>query len=363
MPMQGSSVVQTIDVAGARPERILPGVSGSDFWIVNTGYGLLHLYEPRPDVWDCTELPIGPVYDACGPDAGGLIYCSFFSSSIPAGGFYVFDCAGGSVQQTVLLCSDCPIKGVALSSDESRLYVLGRGWPRLGQSGDWGESDAHPDSGIVWEIDITSPDYDVLDQGITAALPTTIHYVESVTGPDKLFIFCSEIFSLAKPRSCRVDVISLVPGLPREAQILSPFQDYFYLNDLVEWSDEDPLIALCNSFIYSEPEHPEYMDGLWIINTETDSVVETIPVVTSGSDWRGARHALVSEVHPGWVYVTPGSWAADQVRIIDHDTGAYINRIDLADYCIPEFMYELPDGRLIVTAGLAERILIIDPEL
>jgi hypothetical protein len=355
-----AGVLQELITPGSSAYRILPGAQQSEFWIVDRDNGLILLRESPPGTWNTTSYPIGRVYDACGPDANGYIYsCCWPTQSGET--LLVFD-SGGSppcVVESLYFGQGGIISGATLSPDETELYVIGTDW-----GGSSVDSDEHVDSGILWQIDLESPGYPVLQQGVLAALPQTIYYAESDIADDKLIVYCVELHSLMRPAACRTDFIALVQGLPRQSQLLTPFvPEYLYCNEVVDWSDEDPLVALCNSFIYSEPEHPEYMDGLWIINTETNSVVETISVPTNTLASSGVRHALLSEVHPGWVYVTPGPSAADQLIIMDHDTGAYINRIDLAGYCIPEFMYELPDGRLIVTAGLAERILIIDPEL
>jgi len=91
--------------------------------------------------------------------------------------------------------------------------------------------------------------------------------------------------------------------------------------------------------------------------------VQTITVLESHEVPRGAGFTLISQAHPGWVYVCLGlGTASSEISIIDHDTGAYVGSVSTEGYPIPYFIHELDDGRLIATCGRQNAILIIDPE-
>jgi len=187
------------------------------------------------------------------------------------------------------------------------------------------------DSGIIWEIDLVSQGFPILDQGVLAALPQSLFYVETDSGTDKLLAYCVEIHSMEFPRASRTDIIALVRGLPREEQILCTFvSEYCYANNIVAWSPDEFLAALCNTHIYYESDCPEYMDGIWIINTETNDVVQTVSVPDSNEVPRGCRYAHVSLINPGWVYASLGSsGSAIELVIINHETGSYVDSVDL----------------------------------
>jgi len=105
---------------------------------------------------------------------------------------------------------------------------------------------------------------------------------------------------------------------------------------------------------------PEYMAGFWIINTELAEVVDRL-TIDYGGRIVGVRHACVSSIDPCVVYVNPDLAYVPDLLAIDHDSGDVLWTIPLVEDFKPEFIYEIPDGRLIVTGGTSGKILIIDP--
>ena len=357
------TVLYIIDTNQENLCRILDGLSPNDVWIVEPGIGLGNLIEVQPDVWEYNEYVTNSGQDACGPDSNGYIYMSTYSIDYPGGGFQIFDCDSKIIIDTILLCQDFPVHGLTISNDETKLYVTGRSWPRFGEGGSFGQGFNHPDTGIVWEVDLTSQSYDVLTLGYTAALPETIFYEEVDWQNDRLYVYCAEIYD-SNPQYGLLDVLSVERALPRLEQIQCPAQEWKFVNAIIDWSDSDPLIALCAEDIHIFDNAPEYLDGLWIINTETNQVVETIQVTSSYGYPMGVSYALVSQVNPGLVYISPGLGGyADELIVMDYDTHEIVDYISFTQYdrMVPWFIYEMSDGRLIITSGSNGKIAIVDP--
>jgi hypothetical protein len=364
LPMQASSVLNMIDLGDGAPYKILPGIQGNDYWVVTKQMDFVHLIETQPNIWQADEIEGVSGYDACGPDSNGKIYISTFSDEYPGGGFQVFNTSTVEIEDTVILSSDCPVSGITISPDETKLYLLGLSWPKIDQGSGFGQGWLHPDSGIVWEVDLTSPSYPIRNQGITAALPETIYYHEVEEGNDKLYIYCSEIHA-PNIQYAILDVHEISRALPRIDQIHVPEVEWYYHNNVVRWSEDCQYLALCSCIIKNYPDNPEYLDGLWIIDTESGQIVETIPVISSYDDYyRGVSYAFVSEVNPGYVYISPASGGrACELITMDITTHEVVDYLHLDNYgpSVPFFIYEIPDGRLIVTTAVCGKILIIDP--
>jgi len=155
VPVQASSVLQTIERPGSHVYRILAGTASGEYWVADLGNGLRLLTEDSQGIWTCSQ-PFGdPLYDFTGPDINGYFYCSDYS--LETGSCVrVFDCDMKTILQTIALGTDYPVTGLSLSSDMTNLFVLGQDWPRLGESYSFIDSGGHRDSGIVWKIDTTS---------------------------------------------------------------------------------------------------------------------------------------------------------------------------------------------------------------
>ena len=356
-----ASILTEIGTPDLEPYRILEDQQPDTYWIVLRWGGLLCLTEDENDNWSFVEHTIQPVFDATGPDGDGRLYLSF--ADYGESGVYVFDCASKMIEHTIVLGTDYLMRGLALSTDETRLYVLGWDWPRVGEFG--GPEDIrHRDEGLVWEIDTST--YQVLRQGLVSSFPITIFYTDS----DTLLVYSGEkhhLFDIwPQSRAAMVDVLATEPNLTRMAQIQTIYSYYYgsYEHDFIDWSDEEPLVAMfASSLDWNQEENYEYMSAIWIINTETNEVVQTLKVFDERPVEVYVNHGVLSDVHPGCVYVTthPGP-LGEGVYAIDKDTGATINRIFTGYGVCPEFVYEIPDGRLIVTCPSNEKILIIEPE-
>lgn len=357
----GAEVLATIDTPGRCPYRILDDPQSGAYWILLRWGGLSLLAEDENGDWSSTEFIIEPVYDAAGPDAQGRMYLSF--ADYGTSGVYVFDCASKTIEHTIVLGTDYLMRGLALSTDETRLYVLGWDWPRVGQwhSG-YPESASHRDSGLLWEIDTST--FQVLRQGVVSALPKTIYCADN----DVLLVYSNEVHWLfdimPQSKAAMIDVVVTEPTLERVAQIQTIFSDSDYNCDFIDWSDQEPLVTMfASSLDWNQEDNYEYMSAIWIINTETNEVVETMKVFDERDVERYVNHGVLSDVHPGRLYVTvAGGPQGEGVYAIDKDTGEVIDRIFTGYGVRPEFVYEIPDGRLIVTCPHNEKILIIDPD-
>jgi hypothetical protein len=226
----------------------------------------------------------------------------------------------------------------------------------------WAASASHRDSGLLWEIDTST--YQVLREGVVSALPKTIYCADN----DVLLVYSNEVHWLfdimPQSKAAMIDLVGTEPTLERVAQIQTIFSDSDYNCDFIDWSDEQPLVAMfASSLDWSQEDDYEYMSAIWIINTETNEVVQTLKVFDERPVEVYINHGVLSDVHAGRVYVTthPGP-LGEGVYAIDKDTGATINRIFTGYGVCPEFVYEIPDGRLIVTCPRNEEILIIDPD-
>ena len=349
-----AQITDEIDTLGHDPYRILPGVQPNENWIVVDAFGLLRLSEDQEGNWTVGEYPLSYIHDACGPDLSGKIYASFRNTG--QSGVYVFNATSRIIEDTILVGTDYVVTGLTLSDDESKLYLLGWDWPRVGGLGSSAESSVHRDSGIVWEIDLATRQ--VTDQGIVGGWPETVIYTEN----DTLLIYPHEkhyLFDVGPDTTVtKIDIVSTSPNLARITQIQTLRNLGPYFDEFVRWSDEDPLVAMFASELdITQLDNYEYQSGIWIINTATNQVVQTIKVFfEEGWGESPVYHGTVSSVYPGRAYVT----TAVGVQAIDKATGANIEVWHLP-MVYPMFVHEMPDGRLIVTTGESEKIYIIDP--
>jgi hypothetical protein len=352
------SILNTIDIEDSQPYRILKGYSTNEYWIVDDVDGLIRLFETAPNVWVNTQYSFDGIFDAAGPDANGYLYCTFMNSSGP--GVYVIDCTTTPpiIVHTIMFNSTYYMCNSIISPDESKLYVTGTTWWDM-----TGASTGHPDTGLLWEIDLTSPSYPILDQCTIAALPDALLYVTSSTEyvPDKIFIHCNQQIIYPNGSKAIIDVIDLNPnGLHRSAQIDCPFLPETSYCDLIKWSDQDPLIALCSAMT----DYSQYLSGntdaVIIINSETNQTVNQYNIFDGqGAKW-GVSHMVISSICPDEVYASLCGYGNPKIGVLDYYTGALLSSIELDPGLGSRFIYEIPDGRLIVTTQ-AHKILIIDP--
>jgi hypothetical protein len=352
-----SAIVELLDIPGSTPCRILDGSQVGEYWIVDPGDGLRLLSEDQQGNWSCSDLYGDHLYDAAGPDYRNRIYCTFYSLS-SGSGVYVFDCEQRAIVDSVVLGADYPLSGLALSADGDSLFVLGCDWPRVGVvGGSWIDSGAHPDSGILWQIDLDS--LSVVEQQSTSALPETIYYAETSSGPDKLLVSTQSIFGHAGDVVLLTDVFEVVEGLPKETRILSPFCLGPFSPDTFDWSDEDYLVAMCSN-IHPKIEEEQYRAGIWLIDPDLSQVVNYITITDGDGRQFGAHHACASAVNPCVIFISTDYESPYDLYAVDRDTGEIIAPVGTLSGFKSEFLYETPDGLLIVTGGTCGKILIID---
>ncbi len=343
-----------------QPYRIIPGTISNEFWIVGQAKGLGLLVEDQQGAWSFTQYPIGSVWDAVGPDNNGRIWCSSFVTGIGTA-IQVFNCNTKDVIQNVNIGPDYVTTGITLSINEDYVYLLGWDWPRFGEPGSWVSSFGHPNAGIVWEINISSFEVSP-DIGVVGVFPYTIYYAGSQE-TDKLLVYTLARDDVGREGGECIDILAVDRSFPRLGGLPACFtNEYLYCNDLVKWSDEDPLIALCNRSVDNMGDSEDFSDGLWIIDTELEEVVQTYRIYDIADRIRGVQHLCVSEVRPGIAYMSLGFGGLDaETAVFDMATGQVIEHIQTGLVFTPEFIYELPDGRLIVTGGRTKNIVIIDP--
>ncbi len=359
--LRAATVLDEIPTPEHKPKRILGGCQPNEYWIVGSGDGLILLEENPPGNWTYTHYPIGNVMDATGPDSAGNIYCSSYVDGIGSA-VQIFDCINRIVTNNIFISSNSRTTGLALSPDNHCLYVLNRGWPIFGDIFSPSSSFVHEDTGIVWEIDLQT--LTINDHGIVGALPEVIIYSESTFGNDKLLVSTHEITRRGDCYYNLVDILTVQRDLPRETQIMVTENRTSFSNDFCSWSDDEPLVAICCLLLNWYAPDDIYRQGLWIVNTDTNEVVERITVEDIDGESRGVRHAIRSKVYPGRVYVTLGNGGTDWTHAalaIDQETGQLIDPIPTGGEDVADFIYEIPDGRLIITQDLSQRILIIDP--
>ena len=356
-----STILQTVDIPGSYVFRILGGSQPDEYWIVDVASGLRLLYQDALGHWACSAPYGNHLQDATGPDSQGRIYCTDYSAS--TGSYiWVFDCNQRSVISTIYLGPDYPLRGLCLSPDESSLFVLGYNWPRIGQhySG-FIASAGHPDAGIVWQIDTATGT--IVDQGVCDALPETIFCASSEEGPDRLFISTQTTAASDQSAESSINVLSVERGLPRLSRIWALASLMPYRLDFLKWSTTDSYIAAISGADDSDPL-PGNQYAIIIIDSSTGSVVNRLSYSWNGHI-QGINHAFLSQVDPSKLYasinlISPTGHSSIPIAVLDHDTGALLDTIPVGDVDA-QFIYEMPDGKLIVTTGKDGKILIIDP--
>jgi hypothetical protein len=353
--------------------RIIPDPQHNRYWVVDESNGLVLLNEPNPPggTWNWQKFPIGPVIDAAGPDTQGRLYCSFTDYKTIKG-IFIFDCASASVIDTIAL--DYAPRGLVLSSDETRLYVVSYTWPQFGDYPNKTFADMHPETGLLLEIDIANKT--VLRSVATGAMPETVYYTKcgedervvvgtnemrTVSGPGE--------FGFAYGGSAPHDVFDLATFNRLEPRIYAPYQYSDYSNIIVSWPSRC-CAAICCPYPFRVPGSPEMDDAIWIIDPITNTVVDTFTIKDLNGNVVGAGDAIVSSVYENRVYVAMGAYdsttvnpgTGDWILIINPDTGETLDAINTGgEFQYPYFMYEMPDGRLLISCDGAGRMLVIEP--
>lgn len=351
------------------PNRILLDPSAEGYWVVNRGSGLIFLNEDQLG-WHYSLYNIGIVMDATGPDPNGLIYCSFRGNApMFSSGVYVFDTATRSVVDTIVL--DHYPFGLVLSSDGEQLYVDGDGWPAFGELFSIADANEHPDSGILWRIDLATRQ--ITGTISVGALPTSIYTFPTERG-DRLFVTQQESgkietndpIPLSMGTTNKIDIVD-ASSFTRIATLETPeamWDEYPYA--MLNWPQG--LVAVCCPVVWDPIEdHPEFQDAIWLVDPVSATIVNRIHVTDGNGIAVGVFQTVVSQVYPDQAYMSigpfqgPGS-PTGSILVVAYPSGQYIRSISTTGTgCRPYFMHEIPEGRLIVTGGVTGKILIIDP--
>jgi hypothetical protein len=363
--VNAAEVLENFNFGEISPSRILSSVTPNEYWVSCLKGGLVRLEETEPGQWTYEIFDLGKkVYDATGPDIYGRIFCSYYGS-ISGSGVMVFNCYTRVVDYYIQIGNDYPLRCIALSSDQTKLYVVGRDWPRVGQwTGGWVEGPGHPNTGLVWEINTSTYAISSYVGGV-GVMPETIYYSEN-GDYDKLFVYTLARDNEGRIGGDAVDILSVQRELGRTGGFPSCFTpDEPYCNDLVKWSDEEPLMALCNKCVagsYDVVHDPKYNHGLWIFDTNTEELVNSYEIIDISGHSRGVSHLCISSVRPGIAYLSLGYGGLDaEIAVFDMGCGEVIEHIQLGIPFTPEFIYEIPDGRLIATGDTTHNIVIFDP--
>jgi hypothetical protein len=355
-----------LNIPNGAPYRILSEYSANGRWVVNRGNGLILLTHGYRGTWTYTLYNLGNVFDATGPDSNGNLYCSFRGATLS--GVYVFNCTSKTVTGTIPL--DHIPSGLSLSSNEQILYVCAWGWPEDG--GYYNPTDAflHPNSGILYKIDLST--HQVTSTTI-GALPSSIQLINTNRG-DRLVIsthetneFYNIVNGMGFPQG-EYDQIDIVDtsSFSRVFQLSVPssWGDQ-YCSTMLNWSDDPPLVAVCCPRSDNIDSHPEYANSIWLIDPVSGTVSNTIAITDSQGGPYGALNAVISQENPNEVYVSAtGPTSPGNILVIDYSTGDYIRSVDTVVNglgCIAFFIDELKDGRLMATGPDMGKIIIVDP--
>lgn len=353
--------------------KILSDSSPNNFWVVDENSGLIQLEENPPGTWTFQKYSIGPVVDACGPDADGIIYCTFWNFAND-GGIYYFDTDSSIVVDSASF--DNPPRGIVLSPDETKLYVATCQWPPPGEHYNQTFGYMYPDTGLILEISIDSKS--VLRTAITSAFPETIYYANC--DEDKIIVSTFESYTVSEEsgseltgnaygESSPLDIIDVSTFSRMEPRIFGQLPRSSLANIMNDWPFEECQMAISFRTPFMAPDNPEYFDGIWIIDAKTNSIVTTINVKNISNNVIGARSILVSSIYQNRVYVAGGAhdpaispppMIGHWIYIINPFSGEIIDAISTGtEFEYPIFLTELPDGRLLVTSG-GDRALIIE---
>ena len=161
-----------------------------------------------------------------------------------------------------------------------------------------------------------------------------------------------------------VDIVN-VDRFERIDRFTCDSSPYDYCNTFTQWSDDGRYVAMCNPELANIPSRPMFMSNIWIIDTQTNTISSTIQAEGPAGTGFGLVSVTPSSVYPGLAYTALGQWDPStyaNIGIIQKATGQLVRMIDTEGEAFrPQFIYELPDGRLIVTGGESHKILIIDP--
>ncbi len=355
-PAMAELVVTNELPVGVVASRILPDRQPDRYWVVGYLEGLILLTEDQPGVWLAETFSGYQIVDAVGPTSTGLIYCTYVSSlgSPVDTGIVVFDSGAQQFTGTIDLPWEDGLCAIAISPDEERLYVT----ILTTDEGADSPYEASENSGLVVEVDIASGS--VLRTCSVRAWPETIF----LWNGEAILVSCQKQYWEADDDRLEfkstTDIIAL-DTFTKVAQIPSNATDWLLTNDFMAW--DESLVALLNVSLYSDYYDPMYEDGIWLIDPVTGTVADTIRVTDRDGNVCSVKRAYRSRVCEGLLYVTMSEspmYFWDIPLIVTDTTGAFVDFARTNPEFTLEFIYELDDGRLMVTDPINEKVLILE---
>ncbi len=358
-PVKAELVVTEDLSLDIKPGRILPDAENDCYWITGWLSGLLCVTEEQPGLWGTEMYPQYKVIDAAGPTSAGYIYCTYQADppNPLEAGIAIFDCASRQYIDTIDLPWEYGLHAITISPDEERLY----GTVLTTEIQNDSPEEASENSGLAVEIDIASGS--VLRTCSVRAWPETIFLWNDCM----LLVSCAKGYWIeyeddqAEVKST-TDIVSL-DTFTKVAQIPSGGFVWAGTNDFVQW--DESTVGLLNAMLNSDFDDPKFLDSVWLIDPETGSVTKTFPTPDSYGREHGVKHAFRSELCPDLFYLAlmqDMNFDFTDPRLIVTDfNGMYVDSaIGTPDHFDPEYIYELDDGRVMVTDGLFRKIYIFE---
>ena len=347
--------------SGSRPFRILPDNSSQGFWIVDYGNGLIYAAEENGQ-WNIQYYSIQGAYEATGPDSSGRL---FITARRNPPQLLIFDTQSRTVVDSFDF--DTYLAGLTLSPDESMVYLCAWTKPALGDYIDSEDNKRFPDSGRIYEFDLASRS--ITRTAVVGASPETVFRTQNNT----LLVSTNASQDITVPGNNGwdwivgaeeyVDIVDLnrFERIDRFTCNETPTE---FTNNFVPWSNDGRYIAMCVPEVCEEQTRPGFENGIWIIDTQTDSVSQTIPVIGPDSCEMGAKNMRRSSLNSSIFYVCTSILCSPydyKLLSIDASTGQLVQGISVPYNFAAEDVAELPDGRLFVSTGYLGQLVVVTP--
>ncbi len=358
-PVKAELVVTEDLSLDVKPGRILPDAENDCYWITAWLSGLLCVTEEQPGLWGTEMYPQYEVIDAAGPTSAGYIYCTY-ESGYPnplEAGIAIFDCASRQYIDTIDLPWEYGLSAITISPDEERLY----GTVLTTEIQNDSPEEASENSGLVVEIDIASGS--VLRTCSVRAWPETIFLWNDCM----ILVSCQKGYWVEyeddqKEMKSTTEIVSL-DTFTKVAQIPSGAAVWHRTNEFIQW--DESRVGLLNAILNSDWDDPKFLDSVWLIDPETGFVTESFPTPDSYGREHGVKRAYRSRLCPDLFYLAlmeDMDFGYDDPRLIVTDiNGIYTDSaVGTPDHFAPGYIYELDDGRVMVTDAIFHKIYIFE---
>jgi len=349
----------SLEIENSNPSRILPDNQADIFWILDTNNGLIKLVYSG-SIWSIDDtFPIGDVRYMAGPDLNNRLYCTFGGN--PAG-IYVFDCNTEVVVDTIAL--NYYPKGIALSPDESKLYVAAWEWPTLQEfemAGWPGGPETPPeylDKGLLLEIEISTH---IVSRSVhTGTLPKRIYYAD-LPGDDMILVSTGQKIHYSfditadQERAGTFSILDIINVT--DFSMIQPRLEVPSGGSFTSWPYDNSLVAFSPETLNRiDIAPPELKNGILLINPVTGTVSSSIPVRGPGGI-SGSWRLICSSIDLDQLYVCsgipeiPAEDPYDWVVAIDRFAGNLLESYNIGPVdLLPSDVFETPCGDLIITA-------------